>query len=180
MWAGSSAPTNAFLTQGQAISRTTYATLFGLIGTAFGAGDGSTTFNIPNLQGRVPVGAGAGTWLTPRTLGAIGGEEGHSQTGGEMAGHVHGVNDPSHAHLANAGGNTSYEGLFTSPGVTNNALPGGSGMSGLGSSPVFVDYGAGLNTDGHITGISIALAGGGLPANVMQPFVALNFIIYAL
>ena len=56
-YGGSSAPNAAWLLcYGQAISRSTYATLFGILGTSFGVGDGSTTFNVPDLRGRVPVG----------------------------------------------------------------------------------------------------------------------------
>jgi microcystin-dependent protein len=60
-YAGSSAPSNYLLCDGSLISRSTYATLFGVIGTTFGAGDGSTTFQLPNLKNRIPVGAGAAT-----------------------------------------------------------------------------------------------------------------------
>lgn len=57
-YAGSSAPSGYFLCNGTAISRTTYSTLFGVLGVSYGAGDGSTTFNLPDLRGRVPVGLG--------------------------------------------------------------------------------------------------------------------------
>lgn len=56
-FAGSTAPTGWLLCYGQAISRTTYSTLFAAIGTQYGAGDGSTTFNVPDMRGRVPAGA---------------------------------------------------------------------------------------------------------------------------
>jgi microcystin-dependent protein len=82
------APNSSFvLPYGQAISRTTYAKLFSMIGGAFGAGDGSTTFNVPDLRGRVPVGldnmGGAaagrvtpgGSGVTGTTIGATGGGE---------------------------------------------------------------------------------------------------------
>ena len=55
-FAGKTAPTGWLLCQGQAVSRTTYAQLFSVIGTTFGSGDGSTTFNLPDLRGRVAVG----------------------------------------------------------------------------------------------------------------------------
>ena len=55
-YSGTTAPDNYMICDGSAISRTTYAELFAVIGTTFGAGNGSTTFNIPNLKGRVPVG----------------------------------------------------------------------------------------------------------------------------
>lgn len=70
---GGSAPTGALLCQGQAISRTTYTELFAKWGTVFGAGDGVTTFNLPDLRGRAPIGSGHGTGLTTRTLGEKGG-----------------------------------------------------------------------------------------------------------
>ena len=58
-YAGSTAPFGYLLCQGQAISRTTYADLFAIIGTTYGGGDGSSTFNIPDLYNRVPVGLGS-------------------------------------------------------------------------------------------------------------------------
>lgn len=60
-YAGSSAPTNWLLCDGSAVSRVTYATLFALVSTTYGSGDGSTTFNLPNLKNRIPIGAGAAT-----------------------------------------------------------------------------------------------------------------------
>ena len=53
---GSSAPSGFLLCYGQAVSRTTYATLFGVISTTYGTGDGSSTFNLPDLRGRVVAG----------------------------------------------------------------------------------------------------------------------------
>lgn len=61
MYAGSSAPTGFLLCDGSAVSRTTNAALFAVIGTSYGAGDGSTTFNVPDLRSRTPVGKGTGT-----------------------------------------------------------------------------------------------------------------------
>lgn len=63
---GASVPSGYLLCNGQAVSRTTYAELFAVIGTAFGAGDGSTTFNVPDMRESVPKGAG----LTGHTVGA--------------------------------------------------------------------------------------------------------------
>lgn len=60
MYSGTTAPTGWLICDGSAISRTTYATLFGVIGTTYGSGDGSTTFNLPNLKGKVPVGLNSG------------------------------------------------------------------------------------------------------------------------
>lgn len=60
-YAGSAAPTYYLLCDGTAVSRSTYATLFGVISTTFGVGNGSTTFNLPDLRGRTFIGAGTGT-----------------------------------------------------------------------------------------------------------------------
>ena len=59
-FAGSSAPVGWLLEDGAAVSRVTYAALFAVVGTTYGAGDGSTTFNVPDARGRVPLGAGTG------------------------------------------------------------------------------------------------------------------------
>ncbi len=72
------------LCNGQLVSRTTYAALFSAIGTAYGAGDGSTNFSLPNLSGRAPIGAGTGAGLTTRALGDYGGEEAHQLTAAEL------------------------------------------------------------------------------------------------
>lgn len=76
MWVTGTAPSGWLLCQGQAVSRSTYSGLFAVLGTTYGAGDSSTTFNLPDLRGRVPMGAGTGrnladtANLTARTLGA--------------------------------------------------------------------------------------------------------------
>ncbi len=63
------------LCNGQAVSRSTYSALFSAISTTYGTGDGSSTFNVPDMMGRVPVGTGAGSGLTSRSIGATGGTE---------------------------------------------------------------------------------------------------------
>ena len=90
-FAGSSAPTGWLLCNGSAVSRTTYSALFAVIGTTYGAGDTTTTFNLPDLLGRVPMGAGAGTDLTARTLGAELGVESVTLTAAQSG-------SPSHDH----------------------------------------------------------------------------------
>lgn len=89
---GGTVPDNYLLCDGQAVSRTEYATLFQTIGTAFGVGDGSTTFNVPNLKGRVPVGVDT-TQTEFDTLGETGGEKTHTLTANEMPRHNHMVYD---------------------------------------------------------------------------------------
>jgi len=77
MYGGSTAPTGWLLCNGSAISRSVYSTLFGVISTSYGAGDGSTTFNIPDLVGRVPVGLSSSG---PTIINTLGNNEGITST----------------------------------------------------------------------------------------------------
>lgn len=93
---GTTPPLGTLLCDGSAVSRVTYAALFAAIGTTYGAGDGSTTFNLPNLKGRVPVGAGTDTNGITYTRGQTGGEPTHKLTTPEMPSHSHKyVNTPN-------------------------------------------------------------------------------------
>jgi microcystin-dependent protein len=88
---GSSAPTGWLLCDGSAVSRTTYAALFAVIGTTYGAGDGSSTFNVPDMIGRTAVGvdAGGSRISSNNALGNSGGAETHTLTTAELAAHTH-------------------------------------------------------------------------------------------
>ena len=109
-YAGTASPdtTEWLLCNGQAVSRTTYATLFGVIGTAFGSGDGSSTFNVPDLRGRVIAGlddmggssADRVTDVAADSLGGTVGSATHTLTSGEMPAHTH--TGPSHTHSFSA------------------------------------------------------------------------------
>lgn len=88
-FAGATSPDSRWLLcDGSSLLRTDYPDLFTVIGTTYGAAD-STHFNIPDLQGRVGIGAGSGSGLSSRALGDQGGEETHILTIGELAAHVH-------------------------------------------------------------------------------------------
>lgn len=101
-WAGSgSAPTGWLMCDGTAVSRTTYSALFTAISTTYGVGDGSSTFNLPDMQGRVAIGAGTGRnnaddgSLTARTIGTYEGEETHTLTEAELPAHTHTYTKPN-------------------------------------------------------------------------------------
>ena len=107
-FAGVNAPAGWLMCAGQAVSRTDYAALFNALSTTYGSGDGSTTFNLPDLRGRVPagvdnMGGSAASRLTStvltasNTLGATGGAQTHTLDGTQI---------PAHSHPNTLGSNT--------------------------------------------------------------------------
>ena len=161
-YAGSSAPTGYLLCDGAAISRSTYSTLFGLLATTYGSGDGSSTFNIPDLRGRViagqdDMGGASANRLTGLTggvdgdvLGGSGGAETHTLATSELPAHDHDVD-------------TAFKNNSTN-GVPGN-YPTGTDLS----SPSAAQLGANTN--------SIKNTGGGGAHNNVQPTIILNYII---
>jgi microcystin-dependent protein len=114
---------------GAAVSRTTYADLFAVIGTAFGAGDGSTTFNLPDCRGRVLGAIGTGVGLSARSLGDTVGAETHTLTIDQIPSHTHSVNPvPSGTQniAAAEGGSTTAADEVTTT-LTSGATGGGLG-----------------------------------------------------
>jgi len=85
--------TGWLLCDGRAVSRSTYSSLYAAISTTYGAGDTTSTFNLPDFKGRVMVGAGTGSGLTARTRGTPGGTETHQLVTGEMPAHTHGTGE---------------------------------------------------------------------------------------
>lgn len=83
-YAGSTAPDGWLLCDGSAVSRTTYSTLYSMISTTYGSGDGSSTFNLPDLRGRVPIGVSPS-----HLLASVGGAETHILAEEEMPSHNH-------------------------------------------------------------------------------------------
>lgn len=144
VWWTATPPPGWLFCTGQAVSRAAYAKLFALVGTTFGVGDGSTTFNLPDLRTRTVIGldsgAGRGTTIVADTIGAVGGEEQHTTTLNET---------PNHRHFMG----------YTADDGTGNFGPAGiSGLlantAGKNTSPVYSDY-----------------TGGGAAHNNMQPSI---------
>lgn len=127
-YAGSTAPTGWLICDGSAVSRTTYSELFGVIGTTYGSGNGSTTFNLPDLRGRAPIGSGLGTAedAVERTLGQSGGSERVTLTVEQMPSHTHkdGTN-ASVAYVGHAGTNTAQVAFDANTGRATTATGGG-------------------------------------------------------
>lgn len=155
---GTTLPSGKWLfAAGQAISRTTYSALFALIGTTYGAGDGSTTFNIPDKRGRVTAaldnmgGTAANRLNTPAaggitatTLGATGGEQSHVQTQAELATHTH--------------------------------VPARQGYTTSGQNGDAYQF-ANLHAEGYGPAGGLQAAGSSAAANITQPTIACNYII---
>jgi microcystin-dependent protein len=170
---GTTAPNGSFvLPFGQAISRTTYAAYFAMVGATYGAGDGSTTFHVIDKRGRVSAGKDdmGGTsanrltnqsgGLNGDVLGATGGSETHALSTAELAVHSHGVTDPTHVHtnsVPNGGVNVSPQ---AGPGVVANTST--------------------TSTTAASTGISINNAGSGSAHNNVQPTIIVNYILRVL
>lgn len=115
------------LCQGQAVSRTTYAALFDVIGTTYGPGDGSTTFNLPDWRDRFPVGAGL-TYVLGESGGASTADLSHTHTLSnhthDLASHVHGLNSHTHdlaSHTHTGPSHTHGAGTYAGPSHTHAA-----------------------------------------------------------
>ena len=149
MWPTASAPSGYLLCNGAAVSRTTYAALFAIIGTTFGIGDNSTTFNLPNYTNRLPVGAG-GLYAAAATGGS---------KDSVVVSHTHTatVTDSGHSHQT---GSTTVESGFIQGGIRTT------GTSGSVTSTATTGISVGISTTGS----------SGTDAN-MPPYLSIFFII---
>lgn len=161
-------PNGWLLCNGLAISRTTYARLFQSIGTLYGVGNGTTTFNVPDLRDRVPVQVGT---VYP-TYGATGGEFTHTLTTAELPAHSHvadppstalSITDPGHNH-----GGTSGD-PFVMSRAAGSAGGGGTNVGQVNASNT-ASATSGISGTVDIAAFNTANTGGGAAHNVMQPF----------
>ena len=182
-FAGATIPTNWALCDGRTLSRLAYSQLFAAIGVTYGAGDGSTTFNVPDLRDRMIVGASAG-----RPAGAKGGEETHTLATAEMPSHSHtGLTSNAdrnldHLHTAslNDGNPNGVAALMTSDWQAFAGIAGYGGWMGRGSGGGWFQN-PGISIGGmdrsidHLHGINAD--GGGAAHNNMPPWCAIALII---
>lgn len=157
IWAGSSAPSGWQLCDGTAISRSIYSALFTAIGTTYGVGNGTTTFNVPNTKGKTVVGYDS-SQTEFDALGETGGAKTVTLTSAEM---------PSHTHVQNAHGHTL-------PG--NGALTDGTGSPNYNVSGTTTTYGFKANQVASTTAVN-QTAGSGGAHNNLQPYLVMNHII---
>lgn len=188
---GATAPEGWLLCDGSAVSRTTYATLFEVIGTTYGAGDGSTTFNVPDLSGRVVIGV-SGT----HALGSTGGSETVTLSVSELPAHSHEV--PQHGHGNDiAASMPALSHSVTQPAFKYNSPNGtsrsqgsysGSGYNSTNSqaasrttnAAVSAHDAADCTVGGSVTdcaALNTDSFGTGGAHNNMQPYLAINYLI---
>jgi microcystin-dependent protein len=191
-FAGSVLPPGGYLwCDGALVARATYPALFAVLGTTYGAGDGATTFGLPNLKGRVPVGRDAAQ-AEFAALNQTGGVKTHILSVAEMPVHAHPLSDPTHAHTVYDPGHAHG---ISDPGHTHltvigTATPGAGSQWYPSSGPVenrpTVAAGTGISINGAAAGVSIYAAGTGISLgnngsgaahNNLAPYLTLNFII---
>jgi microcystin-dependent protein len=148
------APRGWAFCNGQITSIAQNTALFSLLGTTYG-GNGQTTFALPDLRGRMPIGRGQGPGLSPRSLGESGGQETVTLTQSQM---------PAHAHVAQ-GANTG--GTTTDP----NGAVWASSVGGRTPPPLYAVPGNPQTMD------PTNPSGGSQPHSNLQPLLAINFVI---
>ncbi len=162
MFTGLNAPTNWAFCDGSLLQISTNSALYSLLGTAYG-GDGITTFGLPDLRGRLPVGAGQGSGLSPYVLGQKGGSETVTLQTTQI---------PAHSHAFN---------VSTAPASTSTAGPGVVYAAPLnGTQDVSTGYVNTPNppsTDAPLAPGYLSQSGGGASHDNMMPSLALNYII---
>ena len=199
MWGGASAPNASWkICNGEAISRSTYSDLFAIIGVAYGGGDGSNTFNIPNLESKIPMGksgsyalasTGGANEVTPSgTISAITPAGSVATTiGGNTGGHA-----ITQAQLPNLTLKTSEyvkieEASLSPPNGDGLGLRGSSSGNGAaynkadvltgGSDQAHSHSASGLTGSSSFSGNAVTPTFSGATSSVIQPYLALNYII---
>lgn len=159
MFAGNFAPKSWSFCQGQTITIASNTALFSILGTTYG-GNGTTTFMLPNLQGRKVVGAGSGPGLSTYSLGQVGGSETVTLAANQMPAHVHPIQVTATSNGTDeAGAGSEPEGAWYAAN--------GTGYSGT-SNARMAPYNA---------TVSMSQVGSDTPYEILQPYMGMNYII---
>ena len=166
IFAGTFAPKGWAFCDGQILSISQNTALFSILGVAYG-GNGQSTFALPNMNGRVPIGCGNGPGLTSRVEGEIGGQETVTLLTSEI---------PTHSHVVTAGtvGVPSYTGVGNSD-TPENSYPASSSKSYTTTETANASTKGTMNTAGST--VQLSTTGGGQPHNNLQPYLAVRYII---
>ncbi|KFF48664.1 tail protein [Gammaproteobacteria bacterium MFB021] len=173
-WAPNFAPRNWAFCQGQLLPVSQYQTLFSILGTTYG-GDGRTTFALPDLQGRVPIGEGQLPGGSAYKLGQKAGQETVTLTEQQMPAHSHGATVTATASLP-----ASDKPATTATPTADTVLASANGALGRESVDVKIyapkpgSVSLPLSTTASVT---VGNAGGNQPFSVLQPYTVINYII---
>lgn len=162
LFAGNFAPKNWAYCAGQIINIASNTALFSILGTTYG-GNGTTTFALPDLMGRTPVGAGNGPGLSPYSLGQKTGEEGHTLLTSEM---------PMHTHSATM---VASSGVPTANGPAGGAL--GKASRSIPMPTMFTDTLSSPPISMGNGSAQLGIAGGSQSHENRQPYLAVNYVI---
>jgi microcystin-dependent protein len=186
-YSGATAPTGYLLADGAAVSRATYAALFSLFNTTYGSGDGSTTFNLPNLKARFPVGRDA-TVASHDVLGETGGTRdavsvAHSHTASSSSNshdHTHGFttsSDGAHTHTPLGGGSfNKYDGTGSATGFSGGTVITLANTTSSDGAHTHTGTTGGIN-QAHIHTITVNSDGVSGTNQNLPPYLTLNYII---
>lgn len=182
-WASATAPQNWLVCDGSAVARAAYPALFAAIGTTYGLGDNATTFNLPDLRGRVPVGLSTDTEFN--TVGKTGGAKTHTLTETEMPSHTHIQNSHNHTQDAHTHANTLQVKANVGDAWTGQPnlddFPGSGGP--ISATNVQVGSMTGSITAATATNQATTATnqntGGGGAHNNLQPYITITYIIKA-
>lgn len=163
MFAGNFAPRNWAFCQGQLISIASNTALFSILGVSFG-GNGSSTFGLPQMAGRVPIGVGQGAGLSFYTIG---------QTAGTDTGMLTSANLPPHTHQVTG---TVAMGASTAP--ADRDTPQGNYPAVMTGTDMYNSTNNGSTMAAmQLNNLAVGMAGSSLPYSTRQPVLAMNFII---
>jgi len=179
MFAGNFAPRGWAFCNGQLLSIQSNQALFAIIGTTYG-GNGTNTFGLPNLQGRVPVHQGQSLGMSQYNLGQSGGTENVTLTANELPAHVHSVALNGTGNTSVAFGASSANGNTATPGPTTVPAKVVSGLTALNAfsttAPDTTLSPATATTTVNVNG-NTGIAGNNMPVHIVQPYQVVNFII---
>lgn len=185
-YVAAAAPTGWLLCQGQEVSRATYATLYAVIGNTYGAGNGTTTFNLPNLKGRVPIGLDSSD-TSFDALAETGGAKTHTLAEANLPSHTHSINH-DHASVTSGSGGSHNHGP-SGGGIFLTQPASGSLYTQVSTSLTANDvyYGSASVTDteaAHTHTVDLpsfsgtsGSTGSGTAVTHLDPYLVVNFII---
>jgi microcystin-dependent protein len=182
IWYTNTAPANWLICDGSAVSRTQYGALFSVLGTTYGTGNGSTTFNLPDLRQRFPMGKAASG--TGNSLAGTGGAIDHTHS---VPAHYHGMGTGADLNITSSGAHTHDTGNNQFFVTSNNTITVANGVQQFSNTAIVANTGSSSHThaSNSFSG-RIGLVTGGVDGNAAMtsgtqnpPYLVVNYIIKA-